>query len=182
MGFPVADLARRVTEFQVAEDAEGRLLGAVGLQVAERQGLIHSEVFEDFALADQLRPLLWERLHAVATNMGLLRVWTRETAPFWHHSELQRPDDEALAKLPALWRGQITGWLTLKLREDVDAVMAADKEFALFMQAERQRTDRSLQQAKVLKHVATAIAVILLLLVMGGAAWLLMKNPQLLHR
>ena len=54
MGFPVADLARRVTEFQVAEDAEGRLVGAAGLQVAERQGLIHSEVFEDFALADQL--------------------------------------------------------------------------------------------------------------------------------
>ena len=61
-------------------------------------------------------------------------------------------------------------------------MIAADKEFALFMQAERQRTDRAFQQARVLKHMATAIAVILLLVVLGGAAWLLMKNPQLLHR
>src|ERR1017187_926557 len=73
MQFPVEDLARRVTEFQVAEGAEGEVRGAVGLQIAERQGLVHSEAFSDFALADHLRPLLWDRLLAVATNHGLLR-------------------------------------------------------------------------------------------------------------
>jgi N-acetylglutamate synthase-like GNAT family acetyltransferase len=182
MGFATEELAKRVTEFQVAESAEGRLIGAVGLQTAERQGLLHSESFTDFALADHLRPLLWERLHAVATNHGLHRLWTRETAPFWHHCGLQRPEPEMLEKLPALWRGQTTGWLTLKLREDVEAVMKADKEFALFMQSERQRTEKAFQQARILKHIATAIAIVLLILVLGGAFWLIMKNPQLLHR
>jgi hypothetical protein len=182
MCFPVEDLAKRVTEFQVAHDEEGRLLGAVGLQIAERQGLIHSEAFTDFALADQLRPLLWERLQAVATNHGLHRLWTRETAPFWHHCGLQRPEAETLEKLPAAWRGQTTGWLGLKLKEDVEAVMRADKEFALFMQSERQRTDRALQHGRVLKHIATLIAAVLLILVLGAAVWLIMKNPQLLHR
>ncbi len=182
MRYPAEDLARRVTEFQVAESADGRLLGAVGMQIVERQGLIHSEAFTDFALADELRPLLWDRLHAVATNHGLLRVWTRETAPFWHHCGLQPPDPAALEKLPEVWRGHITGWLSLKLREDVEAVMTADKEFAMFMQSEKQRTDRAFQQARILKQVATLIALLLLILVVGGAFWLIMKNPQLLRR
>jgi N-acetylglutamate synthase-like GNAT family acetyltransferase len=181
MGFPVEDLARRVTEFQVAESAEGHLFGAVGLQIAERQGLIHSEAFSDFAFADHLRPLLWERLHLVATNQGLLRVWTREGAPFWHRCGMQRPEPETQEKLPAVWRGHTTGWLSLKLREDVEAVMALDKEFALFMLSEKQRTERTLQQARILKHLATLIAFILLILVIGGAFWLIMKNPHLLH-
>jgi N-acetylglutamate synthase-like GNAT family acetyltransferase len=182
MCFPAEDLAKRVTEFQVAHDGEGRLLGAAGLQIAERQGLIHSEAFTDFALAEQLRPTLWERLLAVATNHSLHRLWTRETAPFWHHCGLQRPEPEMLEKLPAVWRGQNTGWLSLKLKEDVEAVMTADKEFALFMQSERQRTDRAFQQARVLKQIATLIAFVLLILVLGGAVWLIVKNPQLLHR
>ena len=112
MRFPAEDLARRVTEFQVAEGPEGKILGAVGLQIAERQGLIHSEAFSDFALAEQLRPLLWDRLHAVATNHGLLRLWTQEQAPFWNHCGLQRADAEALEKLPAPWRGPPGAWLT----------------------------------------------------------------------
>ena len=182
MCFAVEDLAKRVTEFQVAERADGGLVAATGLRIAERQGLIHSEAFTDFALADQVRPLLWERLHALAANYGLHRLWTREAAPFWHQCGMQRPEPELLDKLPALWRGQTTGWLTLKLREDIEAVMTADKEFALFMRAERQRTDRALQQARVLKQIATLIAIILLLLVVGGALWLILKHPQLLHR
>src|SRR5437763_4648115 len=92
MHFPSEELAKRVTEFQVAESAEGKLLGAVGLQIAERQGRVHSEAFTDFSLAEQLRPLLWERLHAVATNHGLLRLWTQEQAPFWNHCGLLKAE------------------------------------------------------------------------------------------
>src|ERR1017187_6948634 len=68
MQYPTQELARRVTEFQVAEDVNGTVLGAVGLQINERQGLIHSEAFGDFALAEPLRQLLWDRVNAVATN------------------------------------------------------------------------------------------------------------------
>jgi N-acetylglutamate synthase-like GNAT family acetyltransferase len=182
MRFTVEDLARRVTEFQVAESPEGRLLGAIGLQITERQGLVHSEAFEDFAFAEEVRPLLWERVHAVAANHGLLRVWTQESAPFWSHCGLATPDDAALEKLPPAWRGPSSRWLTLKLREDVEAVITADKEFARFMQSERQRTDRAFQQARILKFIATLIAIIVLGLVLVGAFVLIRKNPQLLHR
>ena len=182
MHFPAEELARRVTEFQVAVSREGKLVGALGLQIAERQGLIHSEAFSDFAYADHLRPLLWDRLHAVATNHGLLRVWTQEPAPFWSHCGLAEADAELMAKLPALWRGSSTRWLTLKLKEDLEAVIALDNQFALFMQSERERTNRAFRQARILKAVATAIAFALLAAVLTGAFVLLWRNPQLLRR
>src|SRR5688572_24083219 len=81
MDFPVEELAKRITDFQIAEGPDGKVLGALGLQIAERQGRIHSECFTDFALAEQLRPLLWDRVHSVAINHGLLRLWTQEQAP-----------------------------------------------------------------------------------------------------
>lgn len=182
MHFPSDDLARRVTEFQVGEASDGKVVGAVGLQMLEKQGRIHSEAFTDFALADQLRPMLWDRLHSVATNNGLLRVWTREQAPFWNHCGLVKADADVMAKLPAAWRGLGSEWLTLKLRDDLADVISLDKEFALFMESEKQRTARSMQQAKILKLIATLIALAVLGLVLVGAFLLLRKNPQLLHR
>jgi hypothetical protein len=181
MKFPVDELARRITEFQIAESESGQLLGAVGLQIAERQGRIHSEAFVDFGSADTVRPQIWERLQSVATNHGLFRIWTQEQAPFWNHCGLGKADPEALAKLPAIWRGLPDAWRTLKLREDLQEVISADKEFALFMEAEKQRTARTFAQARVLKIVATLVAVVVLVLVMTGAFLIIRKNPHLLH-
>ena len=182
MRFNTEDLAKRITEFQVAESADLKLVGAVGLQMSERQGRLHSEAFTDFALADSLRPMLWERLQAVASNHGLVRLWTQEQAPFWSHCGLAKADPEALEKLPAAWRVFGVSWLTLKLKEDIEEVISADKEFAMFMEAERQRTERTFQQARILKMVATLIAIALLFLVIAGAFFVIRHNPQLLHR
>ena len=182
MHFPVDDLGKRVTEFQVAETADGKLVGAVGVQMAEKQGRIHSEGLTDFSLADQLRPLLWERVHAVATNHGLLRLWTQEQAPFWNHCGLVKADAESLAKLPLIWRGPASNWLTLKLRDDIETITSLDKEFAMFMESEKQRTARAFQHARVLKMIATIIALAILILVMAAAFYMLRRNPNLLRR
>ncbi|HTL16076.1 MAG TPA: hypothetical protein VL793_02510 [Patescibacteria group bacterium] len=182
MHFPVDEMSRRITEFQVAEDSEGNLAGAIGLQLMERQGRLHSESFVDFSHADALRPQLWERVKAVATNNGLVRLWTQEQAPFWSHCGLVKAASESLEKLPAPWRGLRGNWLTLKLKEDIEEVLSADKEFAVFMQSERQRTERAFQQAKVLKFIATLLALAVLFLVMAGAFLVIRRNPSLLHR
>jgi N-acetylglutamate synthase-like GNAT family acetyltransferase len=182
MQYPAQDLARRVTEFQVAEGPDGMVLGALGLQITERQGRVHSEAFSDFALADHLRPLLWDRVLAVATNHGLLRVWTQEAAPFWNHCGLLKADQEALEKLPAPWRELTSPWLTLKLKDDVETVVSLDKEFALFMQSEKQRTEQVFRRARALKTFATVIAFMLLIAVVGWAVSLFVRNPGLLHR
>jgi len=169
MKLPADALSKRVTEFQIAETPEGVLAGAVGLEIAQKQGRVHSEAFTDFAFADQLRPKLWERIHAVATNHGLLRLWTQEHAPFWSHCGLVKPDPDALQKLPAPWQAHKTEWLTLKLKDDVEKLVSADKEFAVFMDAEKQRTARAFQHAKILKLIATLIALAVFIIVMVGA-------------
>ena len=182
MRLAVADLGKRITEFQIAESPDGKLLGAVALQVTARQGRIHSENFVDFSFADRLRPVLWERLQSVARNHGLLRLWTQEKAPFWSHCGMVAADAESMQKLPALWRTDEGEWLTLKLRDDLETVMSLDKEFAMFMESEKQHTARTFQQARALKIVATLIALAVLVLVLAGAFFVVKNNPRLLGR
>jgi N-acetylglutamate synthase-like GNAT family acetyltransferase len=182
MHLPPDELGKRVTEFQVAETERSDIVGAVGMQIAQKQGKIHSEAFSDFALADLLRPILWERLQSVATNHGLLRLWTQEQAPFWRHCGLTKADDDSLQKLPAAWKGQDADWLTLKLRDDLETLVSADQEFAMFMESEKQRSLRTMQHAKVLKFIAALVAFGVILMVLFAAGYLVRKNPNLLHR
>lgn len=161
MQFPTGELDRRLTEFQVVVNGSGAIVGAVGLQMAGKNGLIHSEAFTDFGLADTLRPLLWERLQMVAANHGTVRIWTCETAPFWPQTGLTKPDEEALTKLPPAWKSQPGELLVLKLREDVEEALSADKEFALYVQAEKENTRATLDTAKVMNKVAMALGVLL---------------------
>lgn len=174
------DLERRLTEFQVAEGTDGRLVGGVALQMIQGQGLLHSEVFSDFAIADQARPLLWERLQAVAANHGLLRVWTRESAPFWSHCGLRTATGEQLAKLPEPWRVRDARWLVLQLREETSATLSVEREFEVFMRTEKERSQAAIQQAKTLKTVATVLALLLAVAVIGVAVYALRHNPRLI--
>ncbi len=86
---------------------------------------------------------------------------------------------EELGKLPAVWRGPAAGWLTLKLRDDLDTLMAADKEFAIFMATERQRTARTLEYAKVLRSIAKFVAFAAIALAICAMLYVLFRNRQL---
>ena len=173
-------LAKRATEFQVAEDNNNNtILGAIGLHIIAKQGCIHSEAFTDFSVADQVRPLFLDRVKALATNHGLVRLWTRESAPFWKHSGLEQPDAQATEKLPADWKQLGSGWLTLKLKEDVEEVLSGDADFALFVEAEKRRTRKTLDQARMLRAVAMGFAILLFIGVVIAAIFLLRRNPNL---
>jgi N-acetylglutamate synthase-like GNAT family acetyltransferase len=161
MNFASGELERRLTEFQVAVDAAETIVGAVGFQIAGKNGLVHSEAFTDFGLADALRPKLWERLQMVAANHGTVRAWTRETAPFWSQIGLTTPDTEALGKMPPAWKDQPGEWRMLKLREDVEEVLSADKEFEMFKQATKAEAHATLGTAKLMNKVALALAILL---------------------
>ena len=166
MNFPLVDLEKRLTEFQVAEDADAKIVGAVGFQFFQRQGLIHSEAFGDFAVADQVRPLLWERIQALAMNHGVARLWTRENAPFWTHNGLQPADGKVLERLPEAWNHTSPGWLTLRLKDE-DVLLSLDKELARFKKAE------TLNQARKVKLIATVIGVLIALALGAAAVYLL---------
>jgi len=172
MQIPNSDLDRRLTEFQVAEAANGQVVGTVGFQIFQRHGLVHSEAFSDFGVADQVRPLFWQRLNALALNHGVARFWTRENSPFWTHNGLQRADEDAMKRLPEPWDRSAPGWLTLRLKDE-DAIASLDKEFDMFVAAEKARTAEALDSARKLKTTMTWMVILLLLGLLGWMLYLI---------
>lgn len=166
-GLPVQDLERRFKEFQVAAEG-GEVLGAIGLQVSAQEARLHSEVFVHAEQADALREKLWERIQMLVNNHGTVRVWTQLTTPYWRQNVFGPAPAELLEKLPAGFVGDSHPWLFIQLRSEAAAV-SIDKEFAMFREAERERTDRMLRQARVLKMVAAVFAAGVLFLVLFWA-------------
>jgi N-acetylglutamate synthase-like GNAT family acetyltransferase len=167
---PTADLEKRFKEFQVVHAPDGTLLGAMGLQISGSQARLHSETFAHPEQADELRPKLWERTRLIAGNFGVNRVWFQTAAPYWHGNGFQPAGADEIAKLPAEFTSDASPqpWRYVQLREE-SVASSIDKEFALLRQAERERTDRMMRQAKVLKMVAAVITVGVLLLALVWA-------------
>lgn len=171
---PGWELEKRLTEFQVVEAQDGTVLGAVGLQIVDRQGRIHSEAFADPTSADELRWLLWDRLSSIAQNYGLVRLWTQERAPFWQKVGMAPATMDELKKLPAGWKSLYPRWLTVQLRDEASAI-SLEREFALFEQAEKQRTQRILKKARAARTVATLIVTLLFVFVLVVLFYLLTR-------
>jgi hypothetical protein len=155
-----AEMERRLTEFQVAVDGDGKVIGAIGFLMAGRHGRIHSEIFSEYGAVDAVRPLFWERLQVLAANHGILRLWTQEDAPFWKQNGLVSPSPESLKKLPPQWASLPGNWLTLQLKNE-EAITSVEKEVALLMKAEKERMARAVGKAKRLKTVFTILVFII---------------------
>ena len=177
MHLPVAELEPRLTEFQVAEGPGGKVIGAWGFQILGRQGRIHSEAFSDFGPADIVRPMFWSRLQSLTANHGVVRLWTQENTPFWNRNGFQAPPAAVMERLPEMWNRSAPGWLTLQLKDE-DAIASLEKEFALFMESEKQESARALGQAKSLKMVVTLLAFIFILALLGLAVWTLLNRSR----
>jgi hypothetical protein len=161
-GFAAAELGRQFTDFQVAEDSRGGVAAAIGLQIAGSEGLVHSETFADFGQTDLLRPRLWSQLQRAALNQGLFRLWTRETAPFWRKDAgFKEASREWLEKLPPGFGAPGPGWLALRLRDEGADPTALDRQFQLFKIAEQEKRDKALRNARLLRWVGTAIAILI---------------------
>lgn len=157
MLLPADELEKRLTEFQVVESADGKLLGAIGIQIAGRHARLHSESYLDFAHADDARELLWERVQTLASNHGVFRAWTQENSPFWSRLGFRSAIGKNLPDMPADWQQAPGEWFTLQLKDEEKITNALDKDFAAFMSLERQNTERTFQQAKTLRTVITVI-------------------------
>ena len=100
------DLEKRLTEFQVVENSDGEVVGAIGFQIIRSAALLHSEGYSDFSVADAARNLFWERIQTLASNHGIFRLWTQERSPFWKSFGFQPPNAEVLARLPDEWKNE----------------------------------------------------------------------------
>ena len=56
-----------------------------------------------------------------------------------------------------------------------------EKELAMFMQAEKQRTSKLFEHARIIKFIATLIAIALAILLAVAMFYLFRKNPGILN-
>jgi N-acetylglutamate synthase-like GNAT family acetyltransferase len=114
MRLPANELKKRLTEFQLIETAGGQIVGAIGVEIIGQHGLLHSEGYTDFSVADAARELFWERIQTIAAHHGVFRLWTQENSPFWIRWGFQPANAETLARLPEEWKSSDEKWLTFQ--------------------------------------------------------------------
>lgn len=175
MRLPDGELERQLTDFQVVTDEAGIVVGCAALQMNQRHARIHSEAFEDFGLADYARPALWARIQTLATNHGLVRIWTQETSPFWSRNGFQPAPEEALEKMPTSWDRFSAGWLAVKLKDE-DAMTSLDKEFAVFVESEKQQRSQLLIQTRTIKTMAILGITLVVLIFIAITVWIFIKQ------
>jgi N-acetylglutamate synthase-like GNAT family acetyltransferase len=178
MKFSGHELEKRLTDFQVAVDMKDKVVGAIGIEIHQRHARLHSEAYSDFSAADIVRPMLWTRLQSLCSNHGVLRLWTQEQSPFWSHNGLLPPSDEAeKQKLPEVWRASPGDWLTLKLKDE-EAIASLDREFAMFRESEKARTEETMNHARKLKSIATFFGFLAALLGFGAAIYMVLNRDK----
>jgi N-acetylglutamate synthase-like GNAT family acetyltransferase len=171
---PVDELEKQFTDFQVAEDEQGNLAGAIAMHISGSDGWIYSETFADFGLADTLRPQFWTRLQVVAHNHGLFRLWTEESAPWWKKDAgFATPTEEIMKKLPEVFGPPHAGWLAFRLKDEAADPERLEKEIAMFREAERIKREKIVWRGKVIRTIATVISALLFLFAMGVLFWVI---------
>ena len=173
------DLEKRLTEFQVVENSDGEVVGAIGVQFSKQHALLHSEGYSDFSLAAAARQLFWVRIQTLAANHGVFRLWTQERSPFWKSFGFQPSNAETIARLPEEWKNEFDGgWLTLQLKNEEVIAAALEKEFAPFMDSEKRQTALISEKARTIKTIITITGFAIGILSIGIAIYLFVhRNP-----
>jgi N-acetylglutamate synthase-like GNAT family acetyltransferase len=179
MRLPADELEKRLTEFQVVENYDGEVVGAIGIQFSKHHALLHSEGYSDFGIADSARQLFWERIQTLASHKGIFRVWTQERSPFWKSFGFQPPTAEILARLPEEWKNEFDGgWLTFQLKNEEVIAAAFEKNFAPFMAGEKSETQKISEKAKTINTIITVVGFAIGILCIGIAIYLFVhRNP-----
>ena len=173
------ELEKRLTEFQVVENFDDEVVGAIGIQFSKQHALLHSEGYSDFGVADAARQLFWERIQTLASHNGIFRVWTQERSPFWKSFGFQPPTAEVMPRLPAEWKNEFDGgWLTFQLKNEEVIIAAFEKQFAGFMAEEKSETKRIFEKAKTINTIITIAGFTIGILCIGIAIYLFVhRNP-----
>jgi len=184
MQLDLAALENRLTEFQIAERG-GEVVGAVAFQIIRTAGLMHSEGYSDFSVADEARKLFWERLQNLAANHGVFRLWTQENSPFWLRWGFQPAGEEDLARLPDEWKkneGRLGapeqsrgGWFTLELKNEALVTAALEKHYGEFSAQEKRQSAESAARAKSFSNLIAVFFFIIGFGAIGFAIWLFIR-------
>ncbi len=178
---PTEALEKRFTEFQVVSDDAGRVLAAVGLQLAGAQGCLHSEAIAQPELSGTFRELLWNRLQVIIQNHALERLWTQMNAAGWRVHGFERASEELLPQRPAVFPGHEQEWHVVTLRA-ANATAALEREFAQLKAFQAQEKERTQERIRWMKRVALGITLLVFALIVVWAVVMLKFGPRLFPR
>ena len=177
----VLDLEKRLTDFQLVVSDAGDLIGAIGLHIEGKQGQVHSEAFAQPDRDTKFREQIWERIQVLARNHGLVRLWTREAAPFWQQQAgFAEASAGLVEKLPASFGDAPGRWLMLQLREEHLSALSVEREFELFQASQQQETAKLMQLGQKLKFITMCSLGVVLLIGLIFLLKLVIKNPSLI--
>ncbi len=186
MRLPVDEMEKRLTEFQIAEDATGRFAGALGLQIVRQHALLHSEEYPNFADADAARELFWERIQKLAATHGIFRLWTQERSRYWSRLGFLPADAETLARLPDEWKkfgDQLGasersggGWFTLELKNEAAINAALENKLAGFMADEKKSVEEVSARVKQVTTFITIACFGIFFICLALAFWLFLHR------
>jgi len=173
MRLPADELEKSLTEFQIVEDTDGTILGAVGIRFSGQYALLHSEGYSDFSVADAARQLFWERIQKLAAHLGVFRIWTQERSPFWKSFGFQPPNREILSRLPRQWKNEFSGaWLTFQLKNEEAINEALGKKFEPFIAAEKNEFSKISEKVKTANLIITIVGFAVGIIGIGVAIYL----------
>ena len=175
---PDYELDKRLTEFQLAFDAQGWLLGALGLRFVGPHAEIHHLALRRPDLETQVREALYERILALAHQQSAHRLWTRDPGAFWADKGFTVPGAPEIRELPPRFGHPSEPWRTLKLREDPLRLVAAEEQLEAYLELERLKVERLVRRGRVLRLLATAIAVGILGLALGALVLVLRQRRR----
>jgi N-acetylglutamate synthase-like GNAT family acetyltransferase len=155
--FPVQELEKRLTDFQIVEGMDGRLLGALGICVQGEEALVHHEAFTHPEVEAAIREKLWNRLKVLFGNQSAHRIWTCEKAEFWEQTGFRTPSGEERSKFPADFGSGGKALLVYPLKDLKAERMIENKIIEL--QAAREVEELQLEQkTRIIRIAAFSVA------------------------
>ncbi len=184
-GQPWEELEKFLAEFQVVADESGTLVAAIGLVVEGTEGLLHTETVAAAAVeqADELRALLWRRLQIVARNLGVVRLWTAEEAPYWATEFVPAPPEMRHgANLTFLASQPDAGWRVRELVDPVRAKQLVNEQLAIWSASRAQEREQFQRRTRTFM----LFSLVLVAAIIGTCAWMIFRvmnaQPDLLQR
>jgi len=174
----VAFVERHLTDFQLAKSHDGKLLGAIALEIVGLHARLHSEMFVDFGISDPLRAELWTRIQSIAKSRGLTRLWTQESSLFWKHQGFE-PIGKVMDLLPQNWSALESPekWLTIQLRDEEALKTALEKEFTRLKQEDEITNGDSLRGVYLFKNFAIFLSALVVVIGIAFCIYILRNLP-----
>lgn len=159
--YPADILEKRLTEFHLVEDAESkRILAAIAIHPEDNAVMLHSEVFGDLTNQDLYRDMLWPRFQALARNLGVSRIWTQESAPFWKKVGFASVTKDILSSRPNFPDSEEhLPWLSIQIFNEKKIKEAMGDKFEQLIRQQQDETEAFTRQLRVLRNVIIVLGV-----------------------